>query len=114
MQFVVDGQDTEGTRGCEASPLGDQTQADTRHSREAAAPETYSLGELMDISHEYLRDCKNREYRRMAKKGLLEGFTRERAEAAPAMAHILMGRGEGSGQSWSWAIRVELLESEMD
>ena len=68
----------------------------------------------MDISREYLRDCKNREYRRMAKKGLLEGFTRERAEAAQAMAHMLIGRGEGSGQSWSWAIRVELLESEMD
>ena len=70
--------------------------------------------ELKTYRLEYLRDCQNKEYRRLARKGLLDEHLQEMADAARAFAEDLIKRGEFPPQAWQWAIRVKLLDSEMD
>ena len=70
--------------------------------------------ELKTYALEYLRDCQNKEYRRLARKGLLEEHLQEQADAARAYAEDLIKQGQFPPQAWHWAIRVKLLDSEMD
>ena len=77
-------------------------------------PYTKSDETLKRFARNYLRDCKNREYRRMAKSGELEGHLQRRADAAREFAANLIRQGEFDQQARQWAIRVHCLASEMD
>lgn len=74
----------------------------------------YSWDGLRAIRPEYLRENDQKEFRRLARKGLLEEHLDQKARAAQAFASDLMATGTMDSQAWSWAVRVELLESEMD
>ena len=74
----------------------------------------YSQDALKDIARKYLLENKNKEFRRLARKGELDAYVEERANAARDFAHNLIKTGTFAPQAWSWAIRVAILESEMD
>ena len=74
----------------------------------------YSQDELKDIARKYLRENDHKEYRRLARRGELDAYAEERANAARAYAHNLIKTGTFGLQAWSWAIRVVILKSEMD
>ena len=50
----------------------------------------YSQDELKDIARKYLRENENKEYRRLARRGELDAYTEERANAARESAHNLI------------------------
>ena len=74
----------------------------------------YSQDELKDIARKYLRENEHKEYRRLARRGELDAYAEERANAARESAHNLIKTGTFALQAWSWAIRVVILKSEMD
>ena len=77
-------------------------------------PSDMSDEELKRIKRNYLRDCQNKEYRRLARRGELDEYLQECADSARRFAQNLIETGTFANQAWSWAVRVELLDSEMD
>ena len=70
--------------------------------------------ELILYAREYSRDCENKEYRRLARKGLLEETLQKTADECRACADELINRGTFPPQAWHWAIRVNILHADMD
>ena len=70
--------------------------------------------ELKDFRLDYLKRCERKEYRRLLKAGELEAHLQKRADSCRSFAAALIGNGEFPGQAWHWAIRVRLLDTEMD
>ena len=77
---------------------------------------TYSKSDeqLKEYARRFLRECKNTEYRKMAKAGELEEHLQTRADAARRYAEDLIAKGEFPPQAWHWAVRVHCCDSERD
>ena len=75
---------------------------------------TKSDEELIEYRRNYLRDCDNKEYRRLARKGQLDDHLQEKADKCRANAEDMVEQGTFPPQAWHWAIRETLLESERD
>ena len=78
------------------------------------SPYTKADEDLKTFRRDFLKDCQPKEYRRLARKGELEAHLQSAADEARRFAEILVSQGTAPAQAWQWAIRVKLLESEMD
>ena len=75
---------------------------------------TRSDEELKSIRLEYLKDCQPQSYREYVEDGTLEDHLERVAKTARSFAETLVRQGTSRVQAWQWAIRVKLLDSEMD
>ena len=82
---------------------------------EASEPEyTRSDDELKWFAIDYLRRCEHKEYRRLRREGLLKDYLQERADSARQFAETLIRQGTFPPQAWHWAIRVRILNADID
>ena len=78
--------------------------------------EQYSLDEstLREIAVRFERDTREKEFRRLARRGELESYLSIKIRSTQEYAKNLIEHGEIPDRAWNRAIRVHIMEREED
>jgi hypothetical protein len=76
-------------------------------------PENPSQAELIAKAHNFLKNNRRKEYKRLSVEER-EEWAQEKAKAARSYAENLIACGESDVVAWNRAIRLSILESDTD